>query len=102
LHGDRLEAAPVAGDLIESLLFEVVMPGAVLFNTAFPKLGGAGILPAVLESLGQGVQGALAVVRFAIVGDLLIDAQIVELLGQFESLDAVSQPGDGFVLGKRV
>ena len=74
LGHDRLEAAPVADDLVEPLLPALrlsVGSAGILLQQPPPVLGRLGILPAVLEDLGQLLQRLVAVARLRLVGDLL-------------------------------
>ena len=55
-HG-RLEAAPVADDLVKPLL-PLLAPGSlgIVFQESSPILGRLGVLPPVLEDFGQVLQ----------------------------------------------
>ena len=59
-------------------------------------------LAAVLEDRRQLRQGLLAVAGPGLVGDLLVDLDRIELVGQRESLDAGGQAGDRLLVAERV
>ena len=59
-------------------------------------------MTAVLENPGQRVERSFAVAGLVVVGDLPVDADEVELVGQVEPLDARGQARDGLVVLERV
>ena len=91
-----------AVDLGEPVLLVVVRAGAVLLDALLPVGQRRGVLPAILERRGQLVDRLFAVPRLRLGGDLLIDLDVVELVGQFEPLDAGRQLGDRLVFLERV
>ena len=92
-----LKTAQIAEDLLQPLLLEIVLAGAVFLDAPLPMLRGLGILAAVLEDLGQRPECRFAVPRLRVVGHSLIELDKVEFIGKLEALDAGGQPSNGFV-----
>src|SRR5262249_52819397 len=91
----RLEAAPVADDLVEVVLAVVVVAGTVLRDGLLPRLRRLDVLPAIRVLLAQVIAGPGAFGALAAPGYSLIDLEPVELVGDGEALDAGGQAGDG-------
>ena len=98
LRHDRLEASPVADNLIELLLFEIVIARTVFFDAPPPILGGLGVLPPVFENFRKLAERIFAVPGLRLVGNLLVDANEIEFLRQLEPLDAIGQPSNRFIV----
>ena len=106
----RLEAAPIADDLVELLLpilAAIAVLVGVLLHELPPILGRLRVLPAVLEDLRQLSQGLDRQLRLwprrrFSGGDLLKNLDVVELVGQVESLDAGGQPGYRLIFSQGV
>src|SRR5262249_44021571 len=88
LHLAGFEATPVLDDLIEALLAIVARACPILRDSLFPGFRGLDVLAAVLVRLAKHVPCPLAPRGLAALGDLAIDLDPVELLGQPETLDA--------------
>ena len=100
LRADRLEHAPVALDLVQALPLPPVRSIAERDAPA-PVVRRLLVLPAVLEEVGQPVERLLRQGRL-LVGDVLVNQDAVELVGQLEALDAAGEARDGLVLAERV
>ena len=84
------------------ILTDVIGSGAVIGDGPLPELGRLHVLPAIFEASGQAFQGLGAGVRLGAIGHAFVDLDVVELVGQLETLDAGGQLGDGFVVAERV
>jgi len=98
LRRHRLEAPPVAHDLLEPR--PCVGPARRLRASA-PIVSRLRILAAVLEDARELLQGGRAIAP-RVLGQLLVELDEVELAGQLEAADARGQPGDGLILAQRV
>jgi len=97
LGHDRFELTPMAQDLVEFFLLVMVRTRTELLNASAPEFGGAVILTPVFENFSQSIDGFFRIILVFIGGDLLIDPDVVGVIGQFEALDAGGQARQGFV-----
>ena len=102
LRLDVIEPAPVADDLVEARAAEIVLTGAVVVNGPLPGSGRCNVLSAVFENLSQRVDGLFSETAFTAGGNLPVQLDEVEFVGQLEPLDSRGQAGDRFFFGQRV
>src|SRR3984885_5465044 len=80
LRRRRLEAAPIAHDLIEPLLPRILRPATEATNQLAPNVGRPRILAAVLVDRSQRHQGSRRLGPLTVMGDLSINPQVIELV----------------------
>ncbi len=97
----RLEAPPVAGDLLKVGLPLAARVG-IAVDEPLPLDGRPRILPAVFETLRERLERPLRPGGLGPRGNLLVELQIVELVGQLEPLHPRGEAGDRFVFAERV
>ena len=106
LRLEGLKSAPIAHDLVEPLLpilAAVKLKYAGIFlKELTPIVGRLGILATILEDLGQMFQRIGSTTRLRLGGNFLINFDVVELVRQFEPLNARGQPSNGLVFLQRM
>src|SRR5262249_20136913 len=102
LRHDRLEAAPIADDLIELLLLGTLLAGAIFLDALAPVISRLGILAAVFVNPSELRKGLLTLTGLRLAGDLQIDSDEIKLVWQLEPFDATREARDRLIVRQRL
>ena len=95
-HGfGGIEAAPVAGDLLEELATVFIVAGAVFGDGFFQDVAGFGELAAIEIHFGEFVAGVRVLVE-----EGTVERDVMIVGREFEAADAVGGAGEAFVIGE--